>query len=192
MCHKTHLVISQHWFRQWLGASSKNTVWSNVDLDLCRHVASRGHNELTLDILQFSSVILNSSIGSGKMYWENILAKGAIKEIWLAFLASNMPNGVLAPAGDMAFTDRGITQFKSFMYRTGSWWVAVSVSSPKVEHYACKMCACSCIMHVIYMHLMNAYVHICTHSHCVCLFALLKCGLHELMHARYCKSSLYN
>ena len=39
--HRTPLMISRHWFRQLFGA------WANVDWDLCCHMASLGHNELT-------------------------------------------------------------------------------------------------------------------------------------------------
>ena len=35
-------MTSQHWFRQWLGITRVN-----VDPDLCHHMASLGHNELT-------------------------------------------------------------------------------------------------------------------------------------------------
>ena len=32
------LVISQYWFRQWLGAVKQQAItWANVDPDLCRH-----------------------------------------------------------------------------------------------------------------------------------------------------------
>ena len=41
-------MISQHWVRQWLGAVRQQaTAWANVDSDLCHHMASLGHNELT-------------------------------------------------------------------------------------------------------------------------------------------------
>ena len=40
-------MISQHWFRKWLGAIRQQAItWANVDPDLCRHVVSLGHNEL--------------------------------------------------------------------------------------------------------------------------------------------------
>ena len=43
--HKT-LVLSQHWFRQWLGAVRQQAItWAKVDPDLCRHMASLGANE---------------------------------------------------------------------------------------------------------------------------------------------------
>ena len=45
-CHWTSL-ISQHWFREWLGAVRQQAItWANVEPDLCRHMASLGHNEL--------------------------------------------------------------------------------------------------------------------------------------------------
>ena len=40
-------MISQHWFRWWLGAVRQQAnTWANIDPDLCRHMASLGLNEL--------------------------------------------------------------------------------------------------------------------------------------------------
>ena len=45
-CHSTILMISQYWFRLWLGAVRQQAItWTNVDPDLCHHIASWGHNE---------------------------------------------------------------------------------------------------------------------------------------------------
>ena len=45
--HLISSVISQHWFRQWLGAVRQQDITSaNVDPDLCRQMASLGLNEL--------------------------------------------------------------------------------------------------------------------------------------------------
>ena len=45
--HKTSLIISQHWFRHWLGAVRQQAItWANVGVDPCRHLTSLGHNEL--------------------------------------------------------------------------------------------------------------------------------------------------
>ena len=42
-------MINQHWFRQWLGSVCQQAITcANVDWDLCRHMASLGHNESTL------------------------------------------------------------------------------------------------------------------------------------------------
>ena len=47
-CHMTLLLISQHWFRQWLGAVRQQAItWTSVDQDLQRHMASLGPNELS-------------------------------------------------------------------------------------------------------------------------------------------------
>ena len=44
----TLLIISQHWFRYWLGAVRQQAItWDNVDEGLCRHIVSLGHNGLT-------------------------------------------------------------------------------------------------------------------------------------------------
>ena len=41
------LMTSQHWFKQWLGAIRQKAITgTKVDPDLCRHMASLGHNEL--------------------------------------------------------------------------------------------------------------------------------------------------
>ena len=45
--HWTELMLRQHWFRYWLGAVRQQAItWANVDPDLCRHMASPGHNEI--------------------------------------------------------------------------------------------------------------------------------------------------
>ena len=46
--HITHLMISQHWFRQWLGAVRQKAFnWANIDRYLRRHRAFQCHNEIT-------------------------------------------------------------------------------------------------------------------------------------------------
>ena len=46
-CRWTILTMSEHWFRQWLGAVRPKTIaWANVAPDLCHHMAWLGHNEL--------------------------------------------------------------------------------------------------------------------------------------------------
>ena len=48
-CHKTPLRKGQHWFRKWLGAFQQQAItWANVDPDLIRHIASLGHNDLSI------------------------------------------------------------------------------------------------------------------------------------------------
>ena len=44
--YNTSLVISQQWFRQWLGAVKQQAItWANVDPDLLRPMASLCHND---------------------------------------------------------------------------------------------------------------------------------------------------
>ena len=44
--YRNLLMISQHWFRYWLGAVRQQAItWANVDPDLCRRMASLGHNK---------------------------------------------------------------------------------------------------------------------------------------------------
>ena len=47
-CHGTIQMVSQHWFRQRLGAVRQQAItWANVDQDICRLMASLGHNNET-------------------------------------------------------------------------------------------------------------------------------------------------
>ena len=46
-CNWILLMISQYWFRKWLGAVRQQAItWANVDPDLYRHMAWLGHHEL--------------------------------------------------------------------------------------------------------------------------------------------------
>ena len=80
-CHKIPLVISQHGFRYWLGAIRQQAIsWASVDLHLCRHIASLGHNELNIlwfEATMWSSKSINNirfSKASFKLYIPNVLA----------------------------------------------------------------------------------------------------------------------
>ena len=47
-CYRTLLMKCHHWFRWWLGAVRQQAInWTNIDHDLCHHMASQGFNELT-------------------------------------------------------------------------------------------------------------------------------------------------
>ena len=53
-CNWILLMICQHWFRKWPGAVRQQAItWASVDPDLCRQMASLGHNELTLDDVEW-------------------------------------------------------------------------------------------------------------------------------------------
>ena len=46
-CHWTLLMISQRWFRLWLGGIRQQAItWANAGPDLCHHMVPLGHNEL--------------------------------------------------------------------------------------------------------------------------------------------------
>ena len=54
-------MISQHWFKQWLGATKQQVItYANVDLDLCHHMTSLGRNELLTFIINDAQYILNN------------------------------------------------------------------------------------------------------------------------------------
>ena len=47
-CIRRTFLISRHWFREWLGAFRQQTITkANVDPNLCYHMASINHTELT-------------------------------------------------------------------------------------------------------------------------------------------------
>ena len=48
MPKETSLMVTQCWFRKWLGAISRQAItWANVGPDPCHHIASLGHNKST-------------------------------------------------------------------------------------------------------------------------------------------------
>ena len=47
-CESVYVMISNYWFRKWLGAARQHAItWANVGRVLCRHVASLCHKVLT-------------------------------------------------------------------------------------------------------------------------------------------------
>ena len=82
--HWVLLMISQHWFRYWLGAVRQQAItWTNVDPDLSRHMASLGHNELKAIELNFdyyhysavTHVIWITRLFVQQLVWANIKKK---------------------------------------------------------------------------------------------------------------------
>ena len=71
-CKWILLMISQCWFRLWLGAIRQLAITgANVDSDLCRHMASLGHNELmyiskrglcVMQIITHNYIVILSSV----------------------------------------------------------------------------------------------------------------------------------
>ena len=58
---RASLVISQHWFRQWVGAIRHPAItWACVDPDLCRYMASLGHNVLINDLHTHNMMLRNT------------------------------------------------------------------------------------------------------------------------------------
>ena len=48
-------MISQHWFRLWLGVAKQDAI-TNLDPDLCRRKASLGHNEFKCIFFALTSI----------------------------------------------------------------------------------------------------------------------------------------
>ena len=71
-------MISQHWFRWWLGAVRHQAItWANVDPEICRSISSLGHNELTHK---------NWQHGRDKLLW---LTPVFTTLLWLTFCRSH-------------------------------------------------------------------------------------------------------
>ena len=77
-------VKSTLWFRQWLGAVRQQAItWTNVDQDMCRHLASLGLNELNKPVLanvctntalapiELSRSIMPQCNRPGKLHWND-------------------------------------------------------------------------------------------------------------------------
>ena len=79
--HKIPLVKSLHWFRKWLGAIRQQAItWSNVVLDLCHHMASLAHNELTSTLTMHLKIILEwATYPSGQ--WVNKSTSSHLKPV---------------------------------------------------------------------------------------------------------------
>ena len=46
-------MVSQHWYRKWLGAVRQQAItWANVDPDPCRQMTSLGLSELSIEKCQ--------------------------------------------------------------------------------------------------------------------------------------------
>ena len=82
-CHRTLLMVSQHWFWLWLGAIRQKAItWTKVDPDLFRHMASRGHNELK---------VLELMIDHDDMIETRVYTETVMSSVWLRFLHRRLP-----------------------------------------------------------------------------------------------------
>ena len=110
----TSQVISQHWFRLWLGAVRQQAItWANVDSDHCRHMAPLGHNELTLNMLNCPKNwkknihILNSIFGSTQV--DEINSGMCNNTCCLFYIHSTMLVDALATLRARASADMALT-----------------------------------------------------------------------------------
>ena len=65
---------SAHWVMQWLSVSRQQAIitWANVDKDLCRHLASLGHHELTHRTLNKMAFILQMTSSNAFSWTKNV------------------------------------------------------------------------------------------------------------------------
>ena len=56
------MMISQHWLMEWLGAVRQQAIpWANIDLDVCRHMASLGRSAFKKDESIYLSLLFQTS-----------------------------------------------------------------------------------------------------------------------------------
>ena len=97
-CHRTLLIIRQHWSRVWLGAVRQQAIaWANADPDLCRLMVSLGPQwvkTVLLKLVEFVVIVLQHfnkvPLLLKKYNWNFSLAnpKGSGKFIFLIFVCS--------------------------------------------------------------------------------------------------------
>ena len=81
-------LTSQHWVGWWLGAIKQAITWANADPELCRHMASLGHNaDILLPAMEVMFLLVlflltvSCYITSAKMC-----------ELWAVFFGCILPN----------------------------------------------------------------------------------------------------
>ena len=74
-------LISQHWFRYWLGADRQQAItWGNVDPDLCHRSELLGHNELRQERIYSGPYCCLETLNSD---WNRLEPPGATQTLWL-------------------------------------------------------------------------------------------------------------
>ena len=69
-CHRILLMMSKHWFKQWLDADRQQVIaWANVNQDLWCHL---GHNELVHD--RMLSVALGQLMAWCLAWWHLVIS----------------------------------------------------------------------------------------------------------------------
>ena len=72
-CHLTLPMISQHWFRWWLGGVRQQAItWASVDPDICSHMASLGPNMLINAAVQWMYSHMLSSPLLSILLWQDV------------------------------------------------------------------------------------------------------------------------
>ena len=117
-CHKTSLMKSQNWFSQWLGAIRQQAIsWTNVDPDLCCHMALLGNNSFSYYKLQFGAATELTHWGlvmpirrqrSGStlaqvMVWCLMAPRHYLNQCWLIISKAPVTHS-LQPVGDLLAT----------------------------------------------------------------------------------------
>ena len=89
MVLKTSLVVSQYWFRQWLGVFRQQFItWTNVHQVRRHHMESTGQNDLILGMLfRYTRYITaNHVVGPRGDLWKGAQSYDAKrKSIWIGF-----------------------------------------------------------------------------------------------------------
>ena len=75
-------MISQHWFRCWLGAIKQQAItWANADQDLCHHTASLDHTECIVNDPRenMSRYIFSTVVADGLALLRAMISAGIAK-----------------------------------------------------------------------------------------------------------------
>ena len=125
-CHWTLPMMSQHWFRYWLGAVRQQAITrANVDPDLCRHMTSLSHNELTeIHMSYLTMTIMVASLALRQMFGHTIT--------W---------GGVSKPTSTIALFSR--TNKMPVRYNLSRVWVRLSMFSQLHIIQYVRLCVCS-------------------------------------------------
>ena len=122
-------MISQHWFRWWLGANRQQAItWANVDPDLCRQMASLGLNELNSNLVKSHSS-LTSQLSSRfaifpqstavilPCFAQNFKTVGLLKRMWWANeILRDLSLRCVSEGWPLLHSNPGFMNFSNFLH----------------------------------------------------------------------------
>ena len=143
-------MISQHWFRQWLGAVRQQAItWANVDPELCHEMALLGFNELTS--IDISIYMTHTMIWSNVQKYRKVhfhLWSNSLYILW--FCRDN-----ISTCGSMGLSSIAIRQSLSLTNCFIAWQASIIwvTPSPLVIGGRCHDCRLMAICQDDYVHM---------------------------------------